>query len=411
MSVSVHSETAFLRRVLLHRPGAELEQLTPSHLARMLFDDIPYLSGAQKEHDAFAQTLRRHGTEVVYLADLMAETLRQDESLKKQFIREFIAEAGPVAGYYAKELANLLSGIEDEKTLVLKTMSGVTDNELTMPGRHPLMDAAGGEMRFLLDPIPNLYFTRDPFTVVGNGVVLSHMNAQARHRETIYGRYILSHHRDYAAQVPMYYDHTLPFSIEGGDILNLGGGLLAIGISQRTTPEAIEILARTLFSRPETQVSAILALDIPNIRAYMHLDTVFTQVDRDTFAVHPGILRVLRIYRITPGAGGGLSVKAQEGELDTLLARNMNTDKVTLINCGGMDVIASQREQWNDASNTLCVAPGKVIVYDRNSVTNAILRDHGITTVEIPGAELGRGRGGPRCMSMPLLRGSADQKI
>ncbi len=408
MSVSVHSEIAFLRRVLLHRPGAELEQLTPSHLARMLFDDIPYLSGAQREHDAFAETLREHGTQVVYLADLMAETLKQDEALKSQFIRDFVAEAGPVAGYYAKELIALLSDIEDAGALVLKTMSGVTDSELSMPGRHPLMDAAGGDMRFLLDPIPNLYFTRDPFAVVGKGVVLSHMSAHARHRETIYGRYILSYHRDYAAQVPMYYDHLLPFSIEGGDILNLGRGLLAIGISQRTSPEAIEILARTLFSLPESGITAILALDIPNIRAYMHLDTVFTQVDHDTFTVHPGIMRVLRAYRITPGAGSGLEVKAQEGELDAILARNMGCGKVKLINCGGMDVIASQREQWNDASNTLCIAPGKVIVYDRNSVTNAILRDHGLTTVEIPGAELGRGRGGPRCMSMPLLRDNID---
>lgn len=403
MILSVQSEVSDLKKVLLHRPGAELEQLTPNHLSRMLFDDIPYLHGAQKEHDAFADTLRKEGAEVLYIEDMTAETLRQDKALKQQFIRDFIRESGGLGQYYEKELVKLLSGIEDEKELVLKTMSGVTDRELELNGRHPLVRARGEELRFILDPIPNLYFTRDPFSVIGHGAVISSMKAGARRRETIYGRYVLNYHRDYAGHVPMYYDPASPFSIEGGDILCLGGGLLMVGISERTTPEAIELLAQRLFKDEESGFTAILAADIPNMRAYMHLDTVFTQVDRTVFTVHPGILPTLRLWRLDR-KDGAVRAEEQQGTLSDVLARNMNVDKVTLIRCGGSDMIASEREQWNDGSNTLCVAPGRVVVYDRNSVTNAILRDHGLTTIEVPGAELGRGRGGPRCMSMPFVR-------
>lgn len=403
MILSVQSEVSDLKKVLLHRPGAELEQLTPNHLSRMLFDDIPYLHGAQKEHDAFADTLRKEGAEVLYIEDLTAETIRQDKALKQQFIRDFIQESGGLGQYYERELVKLLSGIEDEKELVLKTMSGVTDRELELNGRHPLVRARGEELRFILDPIPNLYFTRDPFSVIGHGAVISSMKAGARRRETIYGRYVLNYHRDYAGRVPMYYDPSSPFSLEGGDILCLGGGLLMVGISERTTPEAIERLAHRLFEDEESGFTAILAADIPNMRAFMHLDTVFTQVDRTVFTMHPGILPTLRLWRLEQ-KNGAVKASEQTGTLQDVLARNMKVDKVTLIRCGGSDVIASEREQWNDGSNTLCVAPGRVVVYDRNSVTNAILRDHGLTTIEVPGAELGRGRGGPRCMSMPFVR-------
>lgn len=403
MILSVQSEVSDLKKVLLHRPGAELEQLTPNHLSRMLFDDIPYLHGAQKEHDAFADTLRKEGAEVLYIEDLTAETIRQDKALKQQFIRDFIQESGGLGQYYERELIKLLSGIEDEKELVLKTMSGVTDRELELNGRHPLVRARGEELRFILDPIPNLYFTRDPFSVIGHGAVISSMKAGARRRETIYGRYVLNYHRDYAGRVPMYYDPSSPFSLEGGDILCLGGGLLMVGISERTTPEAIERLAHRLFEDEESGFTAILAADIPNMRAFMHLDTVFTQVDRTVFTMHPGILPTLRLWRLEQ-KNGAVKASEQTGTLQDVLARNMKVDKVTLIRCGGSDVIASEREQWNDGSNTLCVAPGRVVVYDRNSVTNAILRDHGLTTIEVPGAELGRGRGGPRCMSMPFER-------
>ena len=409
MSLSVYSETAPLREVLLHRPGAELEQLTPSHLGRMLFDDIPFLSGAQKEHDAFADTLRRQGVKVRYLLDLAAETLQQSDDLRLCFIEDFITAAGPAASYYAQPIRELLGSMRDCRRLVEHTMRGITDRDLDISHRRPLVQAIiGNEPSFITDPVPNLYFSRDPFSVVGHGVVLSRMHAPARQRETLYGRYILQHHPDYAGAVPLYYDPSLPFSIEGGDLLTLSPRLLCVGLSQRTTPEAVELLADRLFQDERCGLREVLAISIPNIRAYMHLDTVFTQVDKAVFTVHPGILNVVKIWLLRPGVGSRLHVKELEGDLADILAQVMGLDQVTLIKGGGSDSIAAQREQWNDGSNTLCVAPGKVIVYNRNTVTNAILQEHGIQTIEVPGSELGRGRGGPRCMSMPLIRDNAQ---
>ncbi len=406
MSLSVHSEIGPLKRVMLHRPGAELEQLTPRHMQRMLFDDIPYLSGAQREHDAFAQALRQQGADVIYLVDLVAQTLAQDQGLQDQFIEEFVAQAGPVAAYYRTELVKLLKDIPDCHSLVSKCMSGVSDLELRLQGRHPLVQAMQRDINFVMDPIPNLYFTRDPFSVIGSGVSFSRMEAPARQREGIFGRYVFAHHPEFSGQTARYYDPQLPFSLEGGDILHLGQGLLCVGLSQRTSAEGIELLAQRLFADEHSGIQAVLAMDIPSMRAFMHLDTVFTQVDHNIFTVHPAILPVLRCYQLTPGANGGLQVREMQGRLESILEACMMRGPVTLIRCGGGDSIASQREQWNDGSNTLCVSPGTVVVYDRNAVTNAILRDHGIQTIEIPGSELGRGRGGPRCMSMPFQRGA-----
>ncbi|MDD4080751.1 MAG: arginine deiminase [Eubacteriales bacterium] len=402
MRLSVTSEIGTLKQVLLHRPGHELEQLTPTHLGRMLFDDIPYLAGAQKEHDLFAQTLREQGTQVRYLTDLVAQAVAEP-SVRARFIEEFIAQGGPLALYHRPALMELLEGIKDTRALVEKTMAGVTDQEAGLRPTQPLTSLARHETRFLLDPIPNLYFTRDPFSVIQNGVAFSHMLAPARQRETIYGRYIMAHHPEFVGSIPAWYSPDIPYSLEGGDILVVGDGLLCVGISQRTDPEAIEILGRRMMFQPQSGISRILAMDIPNIRAYMHLDTVFTQVDRHVFTVHPGILPVLRCF-LLEGQGGGISAREMKGDLAEILAEAMGVPKVTLILCGGQDMIAAQREQWNDGSNTLCVRPGTVIVYDRNKVTNRILRDHGINTIEVAGSELARGRGGPRCMSMPLWR-------
>lgn len=403
MAIHVTSEIGTLKTVLLHRPGQELEHLTPDYLERLLFDDIPYLRVAQREHDAFAQVLRDNGARVLYLEDLMAETLREKPQLRDPFIRESIDGAGSIARNYRPELYRLLMSIEDERELVLKTMAGVSAREVGMAQSSPLSDLIHRGDRFVLEPIPNLYFTRDPFATIGSGVSLNRMYSRTRQRETIYGRYILEHHPDFARQVTFYYRPDLPFNIEGGDVLNLSESVIMVGISQRTTPEAIELLASALFADPTCPVRTVLAMDIPSMRAFMHLDTVCTQLDRNKFTIHPGILETLRVYELTPGSGG-IQARQLDGALEQILCRYLGVDQVTLIHCGGKDRIASEREQWNDGSNTLCIAPGKVVVYDRNHITNCILRDNGVTVLEVPSSELSRGRGGPRCMSMPFER-------
>ena len=404
MAICVNSEIGRLKKVLLHRPGKELEHLVPGELERLLFDDIPYLRLAQQEHDTFAAILREQGAEVVYLEDLMAETLRANPGLRVTFVRQFLREGGPFAQNHAEELFHMLSNIEDERELVLKTMSGVTGAEMRGGlNEGPLTSLTRERRPFVLDPIPNLYFTRDPFASIGCGVSVHRMYSVTRCRETIYGDYIMRHHPDFAGKVPLYYDRNAPFNIEGGDILNLREDLLAIGLSQRSSPEGIELLASRLFRDESCPIRRILVLDIPNMRAFMHLDTVFTQVDRDKFTIHPDILGSLRIYDLRRD---GTEVRARElyAPLEDVLREALELERVTLIRCGGKDNIASAREQWNDGSNTLCIAPGKVIVYNRNYVTNEILRSYGLEVFEMPSSELARGRGGPRCMSMPLER-------
>ena len=408
MPICVRSETGTLEQVLLHRPGAELEQLVPGELERLLFDDIPYLQAAQQEHDAFAEMLRHNGTQVLYLEELMTQTLAADPQVRRRFVRQFIEEGGRIARHFQPALYEYLTALTDDE-LVRRTMTGVSMEEFLPEGqRGSLVSLTRGSHRFVLDPIPNLYFTRDPFACIGEGVSLNAMYSPTRRRETIYGQYILKYHPDFAGQVPFYYRREDPFSIEGGDIMTLSPRLLAVGISQRTTPEAIEILARNIFRDETAEIRTILALDIPNLRAFMHLDTVLTQVDRDTFTVHPEILGSLRVYRMTSGGRDSLQVTERTGTLEEILAGEMGLPRVKLIRCGGGARVASEREQWNDGSNTLCIAPGKVVVYDRNYVTNAILRDNGIQVLEMPSSELSRGRGGPRCMSMPLRRAAAE---
>ena len=404
--ICVHNEIGSLKKVLLHRPGRELLNLTPDRLQELLFDDIPFLRVAQQEHDAFADTLRQNGVEVVYLEDLMTQVLEKYPELTERFLHHWLQEGGIRTQRWQDRLTDYLRSRYQGKALVEKTMEGITLAEMGNVKAYSLQDMIAPSDDLIVDPMPNLYFTRDPFASVGKGVLLHRMHYPTRRRETLYADYIFRYHPDFAGLVPRYYDRDMHASIEGGDVLVLSEDTVAIGISQRTSPDGIEAAARNLFRDPESKIRRVLAFDIPRCRAFMHLDTVFTQIDRDKFTIHPAILGPLTVYELTPGAAdkGGLSIRQIDTELASILAETVGVDKVELILCGGGDMIAAAREQWNDGSNTLCIAPGKIVVYERNDVTNKILKDKGIQVLEIPSAELSRGRGGPRCMSMPLIR-------
>lgn len=404
--INVKSEIKPLKKVLLHRPGNELLNLTPDTLGRLLFDDIPYLTVAQEEHDQFARILRDNGVEVVYLEDLMTETLDLNPEIRDSFIKQYIYEAGVRTPKYRSLVYEFLSGIESNRKLVLKTMEGINIKEVVLEKAKKgksLVDMIEPDSQFIADPMPNLYFTRDNFASVGNGITLHKMYSETRSRETIYAEYIFNYHPDYK-DVPKYYDRYNEYNIEGGDILNLNDKVLAIGISQRTSANAIEIFAKNVFKDPTSTIETILAFNIPTSRAFMHLDTVFTQIDYDKFTYHPGIMGSLKVYEIKKGEKeDDINVKARSGSLEKILEEYLGRD-IILIPCAGGDMVSAEREQWNDGSNTLAIAPGVVIVYDRNSVTNEVLRRFGIKVIEMRSAELSRGRGGPRCMSMPLIR-------
>ena len=401
--VNVKSEIKPLKKVLLHRPGRELLNLTPNTLEELLFDDIPFLKVAQEEHDAFAQILRDNGVEVVYLEKLMAEVLDQNPELREKFLKQFIEEAGIRTERYQKIIYDYLNdNYPDNYDLVLKTMEGINLTELHTDKSNSLVDLVSDSSKMVVAPMPNLYFTRDPFAMIGNGVSINRMYSVTRNRETIYGEYIFTYHPEFK-DVPEYYSRYNTVHIEGGDILNINDKVLAIGISQRTEPDAIDAIAKNIFEDSTSPIETILAFNIPNSRAFMHLDTVFTQIDVDKFTVHPGILGPLTVFEITPDGQGGIHVKEINDTLEDILEKYVG-HPVELIPCGGGDRIAAEREQWNDGSNTLCIAPGTIVVYERNDVTNAVLKEKGLKVLEMPSAELSRGRGGPRCMSMPIWR-------
>ena len=414
-AINVRSEIGPLKKVLLHRPGNELLNLTPDSLSRLLFDDIPFLPDAQAEHDEFARALKENGIEVVYLEDLMASVLELSDDIEDKFIRQFIYEAGITTPKYKNLVFDYLKSFNNKKELVLKTMEGIKLEEISRAKRDvekSLVDLVSEESDFLADPMPNLYFTRDPFASAGNGVILNKMYSVTRNRETIYAEYIFNYHPDFKGKLDKYYDRYLPYHIEGGDVLNLNSHILAVGISQRTEAAAIDELAKNCFRDPNCKIDTILAFNIPESRAFMHLDTVFTQIDYDKFTYHPGIMDTLQVFEITegdiPDSDEDLNVTEVNGSLEEILEKYLGRE-IEVIPCAGGEKISSEREQWNDGTNTLCIAPGVVVVYDRNNITNNILREHGLKVIEVSSAELSRGRGGPRCMSMPLIREDIEE--
>ena len=408
--IHVTSEIGKLRKVCLHRPGEELLNLPPDELERLLFDDVPFLEVAQQEHDKFAEILRGQGVEVLYLEKLVAEVFDQNPAARQEFLDQYILEAGIKGKLVPAIVREKLDSITDNLEFVKKTMAGMAKSEIDMPlasskTLNDLVGSTDNESDLIIDPMPNLYFTRDPFACVGNGVNLNRMYSVTRNRETLYGKYVFKYHPDYK-DTPLWFRRDAPFHTEGGDVLNLSRTALAVGISQRTQAAAIDLMAHNIFWKTEDcEIEKIFAFDIPVSRAFMHLDTVFTQIDVDKFTIHPAIMGTLRVFEMTKGATPGeVDIKEHTDSLEKILEYATGVDGIKLIPCGGGDPIAAAREQWNDGSNTLCVEPGTIVVYQRNNVTNDVLYKEGLNLLVMPSAELSRGRGVPRCMSMPFQR-------
>ena len=401
--INVFSEIGKLKTVMLHRPGKELENLMPDYLERLLFDDIPFLEKAQAEHDAFAELLRSKDIEVVYLEDLAAEALINEE-VRRQFIDQFLEEANIRSESAKEKVRELMLEIDDNEELIQKAIAGIQKQELPKYEQEFLTDMVEADYPFIIDPMPNLYFTRDNFATMGHGISLNHMYSVTRQRETIFGQYIFDYHPRFAGkEVPRVYDRSESTRIEGGDELILSKEVVAIGISQRTDAASIEKIARNIFEQ-KLGFKNILAFDIGEHSKFMHLDTVFTMIDCNKFRIHPQIEGGLVVYSITEKADGDIQITKEKDTLDNILCKYLHLDNVQLIRCGAGNLTAAAREQWNDGSNTLAIAPGEVVVYDRNTITNKALEEAGVKLNYIPGSELVRGRGGPRCMSMPLYR-------
>ncbi len=391
-TINVYSEIGKLKTVLVHRPGDEFSNLTPDLLARLLFDDTPDLRVARDEHDYFCKLLTTAGVEVLYIEKLVAELIKDNPPIFEMLFNAFMKECG-VKPNHQQVLATYLKSF-DHQAMVNKMIAGVTKYELGIKD--------GDDYPLVIDPLPNLLFQRDPFAAIGNGATVNRMFSETRRRETLFSDFVLKYHHRFKDKVNFWYERDEHESIEGGDVLVLNNTTLIIGATQRTTVSAIEIVAKNIINSDAISYEKVIILDLQSkTRAYMHLDTVLTNIDHDKFLVHPLIFEDLdqfKIFEITKHGKQQINTSL----LDYFAA--VIGKPVQFIKCGGEDPINQAREQWNDATNVITILPGEVISYNRNPITNQLMRQAGIKVHEILSAELSRGRGGPRCMTMPIWR-------
>ena len=389
-----NSEVGTLRVVILHRPGAELQRLTPGNNDKLLFDGLPWVARAQEEQDAFAALLRSRGVEVLLLAELLTEALSSGAARVHGI--SAAVDARRLGLPLAQELSAYLRTL-DATPLARILMAGMTFNELPVGGDLSLVRRMHHGADFVIEPLPNLLFTRDSSFWIGPRVAITSLALPARIRETSLTDLIYAHHPRFLGVRRAYESRSAP--VEGGDVLLLAPGVVAVGVGERTTPAGAEALARSLFD--DGLAHTVLAVPIAQSRAQMHLDTVCTMVDVDAVVMYPNIVDSLSAFTIRD-TGGGISIDRAAPFVEAA-ADAMGIDKLRVIDTG-LDPVTAEREQWDDGNNTLALAPGVVVAYERNTETNARLQDSGIEVLAISASELGTGRGGPRCMSCPVAR-------
>lgn len=403
MNLSVTSEIGNLRRVIVHRPGIEIARITPENKEALLFDDLLWVDRAQAEHDAFAGLMSERGAEVLYFEQLLADVLAE-EAVREDVVSRVVtaAECGPyVAGRLTSALAE-----RSPADVIDVLLGGLLERELPALGIDPLFaDLISDRFRYVMRPVPNLLFMRDNAAWIDNGLVRSSLATPARRRESVFMAAIYNHHPLFRDEpFPTWFgdepEHHFPASIEGGDVLVINERTLVIGLGERTTPAAVEMLAHRLFRA--SAVDQIVVVHLRHDRSVMHLDTVFTMVDHNKFNIFPSLLEGADVHVISKGNDARLAVEKLP-DVGAAMRRVLDRDDLVMISTGG-DHIGRLREQWDDGNNTLALAPGVVVAYSRNTETNRRLRDEGIEVLELDSSELCRGRGGSRCMTQPILR-------
>ena len=408
MTFHVDSEVGQLKQAIVHRPGIELARLTPGNVDELLFDDVMWAHRAREEHDAFVAQLEHQGVTVHRFAELLAVAL--DEPGAREFVQDRLTTAtrfGPALDAPLDELVASTPALLLADLLIGGVLKSDVSELLSQPSL--LMDYLRAD-DFLLRPLPNHLFQRDNAAWVYDGLSINPMAKAARKRETINSRVVYNFHpmfRD--AEIPFLYGNDSlahePATIEGGDVTVIGKRTVMIGMGERSTPQGVETLARALFAHG--QVDRVIAVELPRERAFMHLDTAMTMIDRDAFSVYPFLPDELRSFTLTAKGGGGDFTLAENAELFAAVAEALEVDKVRVLRTP-IDKLGAQREQWDDGNNFLAVSPGVILGYERNTTTNRYLTDEGIEIIPVVGSELGRGRGGPRCMTCPIEREAVE---